>query len=137
MPETESHRLIERLMVLTNEQVALLLEQKGVPALYRVHEQPDASRIEQMVAQFAALDVPTPALAENLSPREAGDYAVAASALVAAEAKRRGHGAASLSSLVLRAMKPARYSDVNIGHAGPRHRPPTRTSPRRSGATRI
>ena len=118
VPETESHRLIERLMVLTNEQVALLLERERVPALYRVHEQPDATRIELMVAQFAALDVPTPPLPDDLAPSQAGELAVEASRMVAAEAERRGHGAASLSSLVLRAMKPARYSDVNIGHAG-------------------
>ena len=40
------------------------------------------------------------------------------SALVAAEAERRGHGASALSSLVLRAMRPARYSERNLGHAG-------------------
>ena len=28
-------------MILTNEQVATLLEHKRVPTLYRVHEQPD------------------------------------------------------------------------------------------------
>src|SRR5262249_4687669 len=33
--QTESHRLIERLMVLTNEQVAQLLERKRVPTVYR------------------------------------------------------------------------------------------------------
>ena len=117
-PETEAHRLIERLMVLTNEQVALLLERKKVATLYRVHEQPDPSRIELMVEQLSELDVPTPALPENLSPSQAGRLAAEASQLAATEAKRRGYGAASLSSLVLRAMKPARYEPDNLGHAG-------------------
>ena len=40
MPQTESHRLIERLMILTNEQVAQLLERRRVPAIYRVHGTP-------------------------------------------------------------------------------------------------
>ncbi len=35
--QTESHRLIERLMILTNEQVARTLEQRRVAAIYRVH----------------------------------------------------------------------------------------------------
>jgi ribonuclease R len=118
VPETEAHRLIERLMVLTNEQVAALLERKEVPTLYRVHEQPDPPRIELLLAQLAALEVPTPPLPDQLSPREAGALAAEASRLVASEVERRGHGAASLSSLVLRAMKPARYSDRNVGHAG-------------------
>lgn len=116
--QTEAHRLIERLMILTNEQVARLLENKSVPALYRVHEQPDPARVRVLIDQLAALDVPTPAIGELAGPSEAGEVAIEASRLVAAEAARRGHGAASLSSLVLRAMKPARYSAENLGHAG-------------------
>ncbi len=116
--QTESHRLIERLMILTNEQVATLLERKDVPTLYRVHEQPDPERIRFMIDQLASLDVPTPAIGELAGPTEAGHVAVEASRLVAAEAERRGYGASSLSSLVLRAMKPARYSERNLGHAG-------------------
>ena len=116
--QTEAHRLIEKLMILTNEQVARLLEQKHTPALYRVHEQPDPARVRVLIDQLASLGVPTPALAKAAGPAEAGDAAIEASRLVAAEAKRRGHGASSLSSLVLRALKPARYSEVNLGHAG-------------------
>jgi len=116
--QTEAHRLIERLMILTNEQVARLLERKRVPTLYRVHEQPDPGRVRTLIDQLASLGVPTPALAEAAGPGDAGEAAIEASRLVAAEAKRRGHGAGSLSSLVLRALKPARYSEVNLGHAG-------------------
>ena len=94
--QTEAHRLIEQLMILTNEQVAQLLERKRVPALYRVHEQPDPARIEVLIEQLAALDVPTPPL-RRVRRRRArpGELAVEASRLVAAEAKRRGHGARS------------------------------------------
>ncbi len=116
--QTEAHRLIEKLMILTNEQVALLLERKGVPTLYRVHEQPDPARVQVLIEQLASLDVPTPSLDRNAGPSEAGRATVEASRLVAAEAKRRGHGASSLSSLVLRSLKPARYSPSNEGHAG-------------------
>src|SRR6476646_8460223 len=42
--QTESHRLIERLMILTNEQVAQLLERKRVPTIYRVHARPNSAR---------------------------------------------------------------------------------------------
>lgn len=118
LAQTESHRLIEMLMVCCNEQVALLLERKEVPALYRIHEQPDPARVEILVEQLAALGLPTPALPKQLGPSEAGGLATEASVLVAAEAKRRGHGAEAWSSLVLRAMKPARYSESNAGHAG-------------------
>jgi ribonuclease R len=38
--------------------------------------------------------------------------------MVAREAARRGHGRAAYTSLVLRALKQAHYSDRNLGHAG-------------------
>lgn len=116
--QTEAHRLIEQLMVLTNEQVAQLLERKGVPTLYRVHEQPDPARIERMVQQLEALGVPTPALPKTISPSQAGRIAIEASRLCAREAERRGHGREAYTSLVLRSLKQAHYSDRNLGHAG-------------------
>lgn len=118
VPETEAHRLIERLMVLTNEQVAQLLERRRVPALYRVHEQPDAVRIKAMIDQLASLDVPTPAVSKEVAPSEAGAIAIEASRLAAREAERRGHGGQAYTSLVLRSLKPAIYSERNVGHAG-------------------
>jgi ribonuclease R len=116
--QTEAHRLIERLMILTNEQVARLLEQRRVPTLYRVHEQPDPERIALLIEQLAALEVPTPPTPERLGPGEAASLAAKASRLVLAEAARRGHGRDAYTSLVLRALKQAHYSDRNLGHAG-------------------
>ena len=116
--QTEAHRLIEHLMILCNEQVARLLERRRVPTLYRVHEQPDPQRVRFLVEQLAALDVPTPPLPDRLSPSEAGELVGAASRLVAAEAKRRGHGREAYTTLVLRSLQQATYSDRNLGHAG-------------------
>jgi ribonuclease R len=116
--QTEAHRLIEHLMVLTNERVAELLERRRIPTLYRVHEQPDPERIRWLIEQLAALDIPTPALPDNLSPRQAGEIAGEASRLVARESERRGHGREAYTSLVLRSLKQAHYTDRNLGHAG-------------------
>jgi ribonuclease R len=116
--QTEAHRLIEQLMILCNEQVARLLEQRRVPTLYRVHEQPDPQRVAFMIEQLAALDVPTPPLPDELGPSEAGVLAGEASRLVAAEAKRRGHGPKAYTTLVLRSLQQALYSRRNLGHAG-------------------
>ncbi len=118
VPQTEAHRLIERLMILANEQVARLLERKRVAAIYRVHAQPDPPRIERLIAQLHSLGVPTPPLREGISPREAGEVAAEASRLVAREAARRGHGRQAYTSLVLRSLKQASYSERNSGHAG-------------------
>ena len=118
VPQTEAHRLIEHLMILTNERVAELLERRRVPTIYRVHEQPDPERIRRMIEQLAALEIPTPALPESITPQQAGELAGEASRLVAREAERRGHGREAYTSLVLRSLQQAHYADRNLGHAG-------------------
>ena len=118
VPQTEAHRLIEHLMILTNERVAELLERRRVPTIYRVHDQPDPERIRRMVEQLAALEIPTPELPESITPQQAGELAGEASRLVAREAERRGHGREAYTSLVLRSLQQAHYADRNLGHAG-------------------
>ena len=89
-----------------------------MPAIYRVHAQPDPPRVERLVAQLDDLGIPTPALRPGISAQEAGEVAAEASRLVGREARRRGHGRAAYTSLVLRSLKPAQYSERNNGHAG-------------------
>jgi ribonuclease R len=120
--QTESHRLIEALMVAANEQVARVLADRGVPALYRVHERPEPVAVERLIEQLASLGVPTPPAVGGdrvMTRQQAGDLVGEASALVAAwVARRGGQGARALNSLVLRALKQAQYDDRNLGHAG-------------------
>jgi ribonuclease R len=116
--QTESHRLIERLMILTNEGVARLLERKRVPTVYRVHAQPDPTRVERLIEQLHELEVPTPPLRGVMAPRQAAEIAAEASRLVTVEAARRGYGRDAYTSLVLRSLKQAHYSERNSGHAG-------------------
>jgi ribonuclease R len=116
--QTEAHRLIERLMILTNEQVAGLLADRRLPAIYRVHPQPDPARVERLIEQLHTLGVPTPPLRQGLSPQEAGALAAEASRLARREAARRGHGYEAYTSLVLRSLKQASYSERNTGHTG-------------------
>ena len=70
--QTEAHRLIEHLMILANERVAELLEKRRAATLYRVHEQPDPERVERLLDQLAALDVPTPPAPEAPEPERGG-----------------------------------------------------------------
>jgi ribonuclease R len=116
--QTESHRLIEHLMIAANEAVARLLDSRKLPALYRVHERPDPPRIERLVEQLHSLDVPTPALPAHMTPQQAGDVAAEISHLVDAEVRRRGHGRIGFTSLVLRSLKQAHYTPRNLGHYG-------------------
>ena len=55
--QTESHRVIEMLMILANEQVAGYLADKKLPTLYRVHERPEPQSVTFLVEQLASLDI--------------------------------------------------------------------------------
>jgi ribonuclease R len=117
--QTESHRLIEHLMIAANEQVAGLLESRKVPTLYRVHERPDGSSAERLVAQLASLGVPTPPVPRGaMTPQQAAEVIGEASQLVERWVASHGHGRRALTSLVLRSLKQAYYDQRNLGHAG-------------------
>ena len=117
--QTESHRLIEHLMIAANEAVAELLQRQKAPSLYRVHERPEAERIERLIAQLASLGVPTPPLPERMSPSQAAELLGAISQGVERHVRRNGgRGRRALNSLVLRSLKQAYYSPKNLGHAG-------------------
>jgi ribonuclease R len=116
--QTESHRLIEHLMILANEQVAEFLAERKVPTLYRVHERPDPRSVESLVAKLDALDVPTPAIPDDMTPQQAADAVGEISRTVANYVRTTGRGKSVFPSLVLRALKKAYYSQENLGHAG-------------------
>jgi ribonuclease R len=116
--QTESHAVIEELMILANEQVALELERRRLPTLYRVHEQPDPAAVERLVVQLQSLNVPTPPVPQHMTPQMAGEVVGEISLGVAEHIRRTGRGREALTSLVLRSLKQAQYSHQNIGHAG-------------------
>jgi ribonuclease R len=116
--QTESHRLIEHLMIAANEAVATLLSERSIPTLYRVHERPQPEAAKRLVDQLASLGVATPPVPDPMAPSQAAEIVAQCSVLVDQHVRRTGHGRIALSSLVLRALKQAHYSPVNLGHAG-------------------
>ncbi|MEA2363860.1 MAG: ribonuclease [Thermoleophilaceae bacterium] len=112
--QTESHRLIEQLMILANEQVAGYTADHRLPTLYRVHEPPDPPAVAFLCEQLADLDIPTPPVPKHMTPQQAAEVAAEASRIVAREAGDRP----AIGVLVLRALKQAYYSPKNLGHAG-------------------
>ncbi len=116
--QTESHKLIEHLMIAANEQVATLLSQRKVGTLYRVHERPDPARVERLVDQLATLDVPTPPVPERLSAQQASDLVGEISQAVAEYVRTTGRGRRAFGFLVLRSLKQAHYTPEDLGHAG-------------------
>lgn len=107
--QTESHELIEFLMIAANEAVADLLERRKLPGVFRVHEPPDPARVARLLDQLASLDVPTPPAPEHMTAKQAGELVEAAA--------RRVSGPA-YTSLILRSLKQAHYSARNVGHFG-------------------
>jgi ribonuclease R len=112
--QTESHSLIEQLMVLANEQVAGYLADRRLPTLYRVHERPEPNAVAFLVEQLASLDIPTPPVPRQMTPQQAADVVAEASRIVA----RESGGRRAVGTLVLRSLKQAYYSPRNLGHAG-------------------
>jgi ribonuclease R len=112
--QTESHGVIEMLMILANEQVAGYLADKKAPTLYRVHERPEPQSVVFLAEQLASLDIPTPPLPKQMTPQEAADAVAEISRIVVRESR----GRRAYSVLVLRALKQAYYSPRNLGHAG-------------------
>lgn len=102
----KAYGMIEDLMLLANEVVATDLSRRGIPAIYRVHGQPDASKIEL----FAEL-------ANSLGYVLDEDAATKPGKLAAFLKSVEGTShAQALNFLLLRAMQQATYDVANIGH---------------------
>ena len=115
--QTESHRVIEQLMILANEQVAgYLADQQAAHPLPRARAaRPAVGRVPGRAAReprrpdAAAARADEPAAGGRRGRRD-----LAASW----RARSRGGRGATRSSLVLRSLKQAYYSPRNLGHAG-------------------
>ena len=116
--QTESHSVIEQLMILANEQVAGMLADRRIPTLYRVHQAPDPESVRFLVEQLDSLDIETPPVPEHMTPRQAADVAAEVSHHVQRHIERSGRGREAFPPLVLRALKQAYYTPRNLGHAG-------------------
>jgi ribonuclease R len=102
-----SHRIVEEFMILANEVVARHLEETDVPALYRVHEEPDRMKVEEFAEIVAGFGL-------KFDPRktEPVEFQKFITSIEGRPEERM------LSYLMLRSFKQARYSEENIGHFG-------------------
>ena len=118
--EAEAHRLVEELMIRANELVAELLAGRRRRALFRVHERPDPQSIAFLLSKLADLEVPTPPAPEpeRIGPADAARLAGAISERVTHYVERSGRGREAFPTLVLQALKQARYDPRNLGHSG-------------------
>jgi ribonuclease R len=116
--EPHAHMLVEELMILANESVGAFLASRRRDALYRVHERPEPQAVELLLAKLTDLAVPTPPIPDRLSPQQAAVLAGETSRRVAQYVEQSGRGREAFPSLVLRALKQARYDPANLGHSG-------------------
>ncbi len=105
--EVRARSLIEEMMLLANRLVARTLSERGLPALYRVHEDPAEDRYAELVAALSRLGYEIEA--KEPSPKAFQDVLKAASGRPEAPA---------VATLLLRSLKLARYAEENLGHFG-------------------
>jgi len=102
----ESHQLIEEFMLAANEAVARLSRTHQLPSLYRVHDEPDAEKLEEFRGLLDSFDIPV------------GDLSVRAEIvklLVILAAHPQGY---TLRTQLLRSLKKAAYRATPDGHYG-------------------
>ncbi len=103
-----AHQIIEEFMLAANETVAAHVEEKELPFIYRIHEEPAEDKLEDLVEFLGTLGITLPP-ADKMKPRHI-QKAVAAAKGTSAEPV--------VNAVILRTMKQARYADENQGHFG-------------------
>ncbi len=97
--------MIEEFMVQANEVVATYLTESGYPLLYRVHEVPAADKIETLNKTF-----------HNLGIRSRNKGSLNLRLQQALFAKQDDSKRSIVSTIILRSLMKARYSEENHGH---------------------
>ncbi|MDB5974037.1 MAG: rnr, partial [Nevskia sp.] len=103
-----AHRLIEECMIAANVESAKLVEKHEMPALYRVHAEPDGDKVALLREFLAGRGL---SLSGGSTPQGA-DYAKTLGQLKGRE------DAGLVQSVMLRSLMQARYSPQNTGHFG-------------------
>lgn len=113
-----AHIIIEEFMIAANEAVAEHLADLEIPSLYRIHEEPDPMKIEDIMRVIKQIIPPHPPLVKGgrdykikkvLKPKDFSEILK----------NIKGRPEEEITNyLVLRSLKQARYSPVNVGHFG-------------------
>jgi len=104
-----AHRLIEEFMLLANETVASHLVANDAPALHRVHEAPDAKKVEDFEEFITTLGYSLAAQGHAVRPRHFQKLI---------DRMRGTPEERPIAALMLRTMQKARYDAASLGHFG-------------------
>lgn len=102
-------RLIESFMLVANETVAEFVEKKGLPLIYRIHEQPDPDRMERFAEFITSFGIILRGNTEHITPKQ----------LQQALKEVKGEPYEEVvSMMMLRSMQQAKYDARPLGHYG-------------------
>ena len=104
----DSHKLIEEFMIAANVAAAEALEERKVPVMYRVHDQPSREKLESLREFLETLDLRL-TRGNVLRPRDFNQILQR----VAGRPEAR-----MVNEVVLRSQAQAAYDPTNIGHFG-------------------
>jgi ribonuclease R len=104
----DAHKLIEEFMILANVAAAEMLEKKGLPLIYRVHDEPTQEKVHNLQEFLKTLDLPF---------AKAGALRPAVFNRVLAQVKGEDYEPL-VNEVVLRSQAQAEYSAENYGHFG-------------------
>jgi ribonuclease R len=102
----ESEGMIEQFMIAANVAVASFARKRGIPFVYRIHEQPDSEKLEQLSETAKRLSLKQYKLDKPMDLKRLMDEA------------RETKYARLISDRLLRSMAKARYSESPKGHYG-------------------
>jgi len=103
---TMSHKLIEEFMILTNEVIASHVSENKIPCIYRIHEKPSGEKLESF-RNFVRLFGFTVPKDEKLDSKHLQTIL---------ERIKESPREVVISTMMLRSLKQAVYSDKNKGH---------------------
>ena len=101
-----AHMIIEEFMIAANESVAEHIERLNVPSLYRIHEEPDPMKLEDIIRVVKPLGIVP---RKTFKPKDFSELL---------KAIKGAPGEEVVNYIVLRSLKQARYSPINAGHFG-------------------
>ncbi len=108
-----THSLIEECMILANRLIAKFFAKKNLPFIYRIHEEPDRKKLEELKKILLKLlkdeKIKKILLKEELTSRDLFEI------IEGVKGKREE---LIVIKSILRAMKQAKYSIENMGHYG-------------------
>lgn len=104
----QAHEIIEEFMIAANEAVAEFFAQKEIPTLYRVHDKPDAQKMENLLHMLSELGIHMEK-PEEITP----DWCQAVLQKIKGTAQEY-----MINTMILRSMRQAVYQPDNIGHFG-------------------